>query len=84
MKSKEVEVTYSSEGIEYLIMNIITNMKALSVKLMQPTRCFKNRLPLKYFAYSTLLQWVSSWYHLGKKPQINGGSVGPFTSLPQN
>lgn len=51
IKPKEVEVPYSNEGNKYLIMNIITNVKALSVKLMQPIRCFKNRLTLKYFTY---------------------------------
>ena len=64
-------------------MNIITDVNALSVKLMQPIRRFKNRLMLKYFTYPGLLQ-VSSWYHLVKQMQINGGSVSAFTSLPQN
>jgi len=81
VKPKEVEVTYSNEGIEYLIMNI--SVKALSVKLMQPIRCVKNRFTPQYFTYSGL-PWVSSWYHLGKQMQINGGSVSAFTFLPQN
>lgn len=58
-------------------------MKALSVKLMQPIRCFKDGLRLKYFTYPGL-PWVGSGYHLGKQMQINGGTVGAFTSLPQN
>lgn len=56
-KIKDAEVTYSSEGIKYLIMNKIINYKALSAKLMQPMRCFKNKLMPKYFTYPRLL-WV--------------------------
>lgn len=53
-KTQNVDVTYSSKGIKYLIMNTAMNMRALPMKLMQPITRLKNGLPLKYLAHPGL------------------------------